>query len=317
MLKKNEIEFSVVSPVYNSEGSLRELNRRLEIVFKQLGASWEQILVNDCSKDRSWDVIQELVKGNDNVVGINLMNNFGQQSALMCGLNYARGKYIITIDDDLQHVPEEIPKLIQAMNKGYDVVYAQFKKREYKLYRNLGSRIVNNLLGLITGLNYEITQFKLIKKIVVDKIIQFNQANVMIDVLIKDVVHKARIGHCIVEHHDRKIGKSNYSFKKLAKYAFNMIFNFTIWPLRMASVLGLFFSGVSFLVGIYFLVYNLIYGNPVLGWTSLILTITFFSGIILFVLGVIGEYIGRIFLNINHKPQFIVKEVVGKNVGVE
>jgi len=315
---KKKIEYSVVSAVYNSEGSLKLLYERLDYVFRNLGVGWELILVNDCSKDRSWDVIKDIVSTYFNVTGVNLMNNFGQQGALMCGFKLVSGDYVLTVDDDLQHIPEEIPKLIKTLETGnYDVVYAQFPKRSYAWYRNFGSRLVNKLLGKITGLNYEISQFKLFRRSVIDRIVKFPQPNVMNDVLIKDVVHKNRIGHCNVQHQERPIGKSNFNFKKLSIYAFNMIFNFTIWPLRLASILGLFFSVVSFLVGIYFLIYNLVYGSPVLGWTSLILTITFFSGVILFVLGILGEYMGRIFLNLNHKPQYVIREVVGKNVGVE
>src|SRR3989338_6511134 len=206
-------EFSVVVPAYNSEGSLRELYRRLEAVFRSLQAPWELIAVDDCSRDTSWKVLSELAHSHQNVKAINLMNNFGQHNALMCGFHHVQGKYVITMDDDLQHPPEEIPKLISRIN----------------------------------GSGYRVTSFRIMAEEVVEKILAYTQYNVMIDVLIKDTVASFRVGHCKVEHHPRTIGKSNYSFKKLFWYATNMIFNYTVWPLRLATLLGFFFSVLGFM----------------------------------------------------------------------
>ena len=245
---KNRIpEYSVVVPVYNSEGSLRELYTRLNAVFSSLKLSWEIVLVNDCSKDESWKVLRELVQAQQNVKAINLMNNFGQHNALMCGFHHACGKYVITMDDDLQHPPEEIPELISRMQRGdYSVVYGQYARKRHGALRDFVSASVNDLLSRITGSGYRVTSFRIIEQEVVKKIINYSQYNVMIDVFIKDTVASSYIGHVLVEHHSRKIGKSNYSFRKLFWYAVNMIFNYTVWSLRLATLLGFFFSVIGF-----------------------------------------------------------------------
>lgn len=311
MTSKKQVQFSVVVPVYNSEGSLRELYRRLSAVFAYLQKSWELILVNDCSRDGSEKVLKELAQSHANVTVINLMNNFGQHNAIMCGLGYARGGQVITMDDDLQHPPEEIPKMISRLQEGkYSVIYGQYRQKRHGRFRDLVSAAVNDLVSRITGSGYRVTSFRILEKEVVEKIIAYTHYNVMIDVLLKDTVAPFHVGHCRVEHHARKIGKSNYSFTKLFWYALNMIFNYTVWPLRLATLLGFFFSIVGFLGGLVQFMFYLSDSAPIRGWTSLFLTITFLSGIILFILGIVGEYMGRIFLNVNQKPQYVVKEVL-------
>lgn len=313
MADKNKIQYSVVVPVYNSEGSLKLLHERLTNIFNSLNSLWELILVNDYSKDNSWEIAKEIAKKDAQVTAVNLTNNFGQHNALMCGFSYAKGEYVITIDDDLQHPPEEIPNLIKTLISGkYNVVYGQLLNKKYGWFRNLCSNLINNIISKITGSGYKVTNFRIIKNLIIEKIICFKQYNVMIDVLIKDIVNKNDIGHCPVEHHPRTIGKSNYSFKKLSIYALNMIFNYTLWPLRLATLLGLFFSFSGILAGIFFIFYYLFYGVSVPGWTSIFIAITFFFGTTLFILGIIGEYIGRMFLNINQKPQYCIKEVYKK-----
>jgi glycosyltransferase involved in cell wall biosynthesis len=304
-------EYSVVVPIYNSEITLRELHQRLAEVFKKLGSSWELILVNDYSKDNSWKIMKEIASENKNVTAINLTNNFGQHNAIMCGLAYVQGKYVITMDDDLQNPPEEIPKLIKTISEGkYSIVYGQFIKKRHGPFRDFASKSVNILLSRISGHGYTVTSFRIMEKQVVEKLVRFTQYNIMIDVAIKDIAANKSVGHCMVEHHARKVGKSGYSYRKLFAYAINMIFNFTLWPLKLATILGFIFSFFSVVLGISLLYYYFKHGVPVSGWTSLILAISFFSGIILFVLGIIGEYVGRIFLNINQKPQYFVKEII-------
>jgi len=310
-----EVDYSVVVPVHNSEGTLQELHQRLVEVFKKLGGSWELVLVNDYSRDNSWKILQELANTNHNITAINLTNNFGQHNATMCGLAYAQGKYVITMDDDLQNPPEEVSKLVKTINDGkYSAVYGQFIKKRHGLFRDFASELVNKILSRVTGSGYTVTSFRIMHKSLVKKLVKFTQYNVMIDVLIKDTVANRDVGHCPVEHHVREIGKSGYSYRKLFWYAINMIFNFTLWPLRLASILGFLFSFLSAIVGISLLIYYFRYGISVSGWTSLILSISFFSGIILFVLGIIGEYLGRIFLSINQKPQYLIKEVIRNGV---
>ena len=316
-MKKNKsdklgISVSVVVPVYNSQGCTELLYKRLSAVLGKITKKWELILVNDCSRDNSWNILKNLAK-KKNVVAVNLMNNFGQHNAVMCGLKLAKGKYVITMDDDLQHPPEEIPKLLKAMVKGkFKVVYGQYKQKKHGLIRDFVSKTVNKMLSKVTGTGYHVTSFRAIEKNVVKEMVKFDNFNIMIDVLIKDIVSNKKVGHCRVQHHKRRIGKSNYSFTKLASYALNMIFNYTLWPLRLATIFGFVFAALSALLGVFYFVYFLAIGVDVRGWTSLSLLITFFSGVILFVLGIFGEYLGKIYLNINHKPQYIIEDIVIK-----
>ena len=311
--KKKQPLFSVVIPVYNSSYFLKELYSRLDKNFENLNATWNLILVNDCSKDNSWEVMKELAKTEKKVTIINLRNNFGQHNAIMAGLKFADGKYVMTMDDDLQHPPEEARKLIDTINKSdYEVVYGHYRSKRHGWFRDICSDLVNRILSRITGSGYKVTSFRIMDLDVAKEITKFTYHNVMIDVLIKEIVPGNKVGHCLVEHHPRKKGKSNYSFRKLFSFAINMIFNYTLWPLRIASILGFIFSLISILLGFGYFIYYLFFGINVGGWTSLFLAITFFSGILLFVLGVIGEYLGRIFLNVNQKPQYLIKEVIGK-----
>ena len=299
--------------MYNSQGILQELHQRLSQVFGHLNASWELILVNDCSRDKSWTVMEQIARQDKRVTIINLMNNFGQHNAIMCGLAHVQGNYVITMDDDLQHPPEEIVKLAGIIHAGdYLVVYGQHGREHYGVFRDFCAWAVHKALSKITGSGYMVSSFRMMHHGVVEQLITFTQYNVMIDVLLKNIVTPRQIGHCRVRHAARKVGKSNYSFTKLFGHAVNMVFNYTLWPLRLAIVLGLVFAALSFALGLFFLLYYVTYGIGVSGWTSLILSVTFFSGLILFVLGIIGEYVGRTFLNINQKPQYIIREVKSK-----
>lgn len=307
MAKK--VKYSVVIPVYNSEMSLNNLHERLTKTFEKITSSYNIIMVDDCSRDNSWRVMEKIHSQDKKVKIIRLMRNFGQHNALMCGFNNANSDYVITMDDDLQHPPEEIPKLTDKINEGYDVVYGQYRNKRHNMFKNFGSRMVNKILKKITENRFDITSFRIIDKKVIDHIIKFNNYNVIVDVFISNVVSNRNIGVCLVEHGARRYGKTNYSFKDLLFFAMSMIFNYSISPLRLATITGFMISFLSALLGVIILIRFFLHKITVSGWTSLILSIAFFSGLILFVLGIIGEYIGRIFLSISNKPQFIIREI--------
>ncbi|MBD3282901.1 glycosyltransferase [Candidatus Pacearchaeota archaeon] len=305
------MEISVVIPVFNSEDCVDLLYDKLSKVLKKITKTWEIIFVNDSSSDNSWKKISEIK--DKRVVKINLMNNFGQHNAIMCGLNYAKGKIVLTMDDDLQHPPEEIPKLIKKIKEGYLVVYGQYKEKKHGLFRDFCSKNVNKILSKITGTGYNVTSFKAIRQIVVKKLIQFKNYNIMLDVFINDLVSSKNVGHCEVKHKKRKIGKSNYTLKKLISFALNMIFNYTIWPLRFSTIIGFIVSSISLFLGLFEFIIYFTYGIDVPGWTMLFLVVTFVLGNILFILGIFGEYLGKIYLIVNKKPQFVIKEVKNGN----
>ena len=193
--KKSGVDISIVIPVYNSQECLETLHNRLTKMLVGENVSYEIIFVNDCSKDNSWSLLKKIAKLDDKVTAINLMNNFGQHNAIMCGLNYSSGQYVVTMDDDLQHPPEEIPKLLDKIReKGHLLVYGQYKQKQHGWFRDLCSKYVNKLLSKITGSGYTVTSFRIIKKEVVEEIKQFNQFNVMMDVLLKNAVNKKYVG---------------------------------------------------------------------------------------------------------------------------
>lgn len=307
-MPQKKIEYSVVIPVYNSQESLEELYRRVIKTFKSITPNYEIIMVDDCSQDQSWKFLLKLHAHDKKVKVIELLKNFGQQNAIMCGLGFARGNYIITMDDDLQHPPEEIPKLINKIQEGYDVVYGQYYKKEHNVARNFGTYLINFILKKVTRRQFNLTSFRIIKKIVVDMIVKYNNYNVMVDVCISNLASNEKVGLCLVGHNRRKFGKTNYSFSRLLSFSVSLLLNYSTLPLKVASLMGLFLSFLSFIIALALIINYFHKQVHVSGWTSLILIIIFFSGVILFVLGIIGEYISRIFLSLNNKPQFEIRE---------
>lgn len=206
---------SVVIPVYNSVASLGELYRRLSSTLSRITDDFEIIMVDDCSRDKSYQQILELHKKDHRVKGIRFAENFGQQNALFCGFNYVKGDYVVTLDDDLQHSPEDIIKLYKHIKRGYEVVYGISEDRQYSLYRNIGSKMTNFLFNLITPKrsNIRVSSFRIIKRGLIDRIIGHKTAFVYISAIILQYTDK--IANIHVSHHNRRYGKSNYNFIKL------------------------------------------------------------------------------------------------------
>ncbi len=297
---------TIVIPVYNSETTLPELYKRLKRVFINIGEDYEIIFVDDASRDNSWKVLEELHKQDPRVKIIQLMRNFGQHNAIMCGFHYAQGEYVITMDDDLQNPPEEIPKLIGKIDEGYDLVYGEYVIKHHGLFRNIGSKIIQHIYRKIFNRKTNITAFRIVRKQLVDCILKYNKNYVFIDGLL--AWNTTKIGTVPVEHHDRAQGRSGYGVMKLITLSLNMITNFSIIPLQMVSISGFTFAGLGFILALYFFSKKIFYGIPVEGFTSLIIVVTIFSGIQLITLGLIGEYLGRVHLNINAKPQYEIRQ---------
>jgi len=309
-MKRNYL-YSVVVPVYRSEKSLEELFFRIRKTFQDLGQGVEVVFVNDCSPDDSWAVIQQLKQRFPHqVTAVQLRRNFGQHNALMCGFNFAKGDFVITIDDDLQIPPEEIRKLIgQQSSSQADLVYGVYENKKHSYFRNLGSNLVQSIFRKIFSTKGDITSFRLIKASLCESVSKHTQSFVFIDGLLH--WHTQSISRVLVEHTDRKEGKSGYSLKKLLTLTANLLFNFTTFPLRMLTSLGAIFSVVSFGIGMAYLLRKLFYDVP-MGYTSTIVAIFFSTSVLLLVIGVIGEYISRIYSLQNDKPQFSIQEVLAK-----
>jgi polyisoprenyl-phosphate glycosyltransferase len=304
----SELEFSVVVPVYNSEASLQELFRRLTTVLDQTGKKYELIFVDDGSLDRSWDVMKEIKEAHpENFTAIRLAKNFGQHNATFCGFNFAKGNYVITLDDDLQCPPEEIPKLINTMHEtDAELVYGIYKKKKHSLYRNLGSKSLKSVSNLL-GRPKEGTSFRLISKNIIEKIIVHHQNFVFID----EILHwyTDYISFTFVEHHKRKYRRSGYNRTKIWGMVANIMYYYTTAPLKLMVYGGMISSVIFFFFSIYFILRKLLMNVP-LGYTSLIVAILFSTSLILLSLGVIGEYLSRIYMVQNKKPLYSVKKVL-------
>lgn len=315
-MNKEELNkgFSVIIPCYNSYKTLGELVDRIINTFKNLGEDFEIILVNDSSVDNTWDLIKEIVKSNNKVVGINLMRNYGQHNAILCGIRKAKFDKIITMDDDLQHPPEEIPKLIQALTDNFDVVYGSPKEQVHSWWRNLGSKIIKLTLGFIIGskIALKVSAFRIFRTKLRDSFKNYDSPNVSIDVLLS--WGTKRFSFIEVEHNLRREGKSNYNISKLISHAFDLITGFSVIPLRIASIIGLFFTFFGFCVLLYVIIRYIIEGGSIPGFPFLASIISIFSGAQLFSLGIIGEYIARIHFRTMKKQAYTIKEEIGANL---
>jgi glycosyltransferase involved in cell wall biosynthesis len=298
---------SVVIPVYNSEPILPELIARLAIVLGQVSSQFELVLVNDGSHDRSWAVIGELAAGHSWIRGINLMRNYGQHNALLCGVRAAKYDVIVIMDDDLQHPPEEIPRLLDKLTEGYDVVYATRKEGKNSLWRDAAAQITK--LALQSALGAEtaskVSPFRAFRTKVRDAFANFQGSFVSIDVLLPWGAN--RFAAIPVRYDPRPVGKSQYTFRKLMTHALNMMTGFSILPLQLASLVGFAFTflgvlGLAFVVGRYF-----IQGVAVPGFTFLASIIIIFSGAQLFALGIIGEYLARVHFRMMERPAYVVR----------
>ena len=299
-------EISIVIPVYNSHECVAELSRQIADALQ--GIDYEQIMVNDCSRDSSWKEIQKAAAANKNLLGINLRKNGGQDSAILTGLNYASGKWVVIMDDDLQHSPYDIPKLYEEAKKGFDVVYADFDTKKQRLWKNLGSWFNGKISEIALGKPKEIylSPFKIIARPIVQEMIKFNNLFPYIDGLIFQVTKN--ITQIAIEHHKRELGKSNYNLIKSIKVFLRMLFGFSTMPLAIASFMGFTSAFVGLIFAIVYLVEYFTGKADVTGWTTLVVLILILGGLILVSLGIIGEYLGRMYLTINNYPKFIVKD---------
>lgn len=304
-----EKDISVVIPVYNSEKTITPLVEALYGILKDKYA-FEIILVNDGSSDRSFDVLAGLCKKLDGVVAVNLSKNFGEHNAVMAGFNYARGEYVITMDDDMQNPAEEVVKLIEEAKKGYDVVYGKYTVKKHSFLRNIGSDI-NDLMAdrvIRKPRGLRLTSFRMIRSYVVREIIKYRAPYSYMDGLILRSTRS--IGTIVVDHQERKVGRSNYTFGKLVGLWLNGLTNFSFSPLRLSSYAGLAILATGALLAITMAVEALLSNSVIPGWLPVAMLALFLSGVQLLSVGILGEYVGRMFLAQNMTPQFVVREVI-------
>ena len=303
-----ESSISVFIPVYNSEASLPLLMERLEPVVTAHAPAFEVILVNDGSHDHSWDVIHQLAHRYPWVRGISLMRNYGQHNALLCGIRAARHEVIVTLDDDLQNPPEEIPKLLDKLAEGYDVVYGAPAEEQHGLWRDLASRVTKIALQSAVGAQTarHASAFRAFRSEVRGGFTEFQGPFVSIDVLL--TWGASRFTAIPVQHDKRSLGTSQYTLRKLIRHAFNMMTGFSVLPLQIASLIGFAFTVFGFFVLVYVIGGYFVRGGSVPGFPFLASLIAMFSGVQMFALGIIGEYLARMHFRMMDRPGYAIRE---------
>ena len=301
---------SVVVPVYNSGKSLTELTGRSLSVLQALDIDYEIIYVNDGSRDDSWQIIQTLIADHPCIYGINLMRNYGQHNALIAGIRCSKYRYTVTLDDDLQHPPEEIPKLLEKLREGHDVVYGAPCEKVHGVTRNAASILTKVSLFLVmkVKIGTKISAFRLFKTSLREGFADYQATSPSLDVLLSWAT--SNFTFVEVDHKPRRYGKSNYSFFKLAGHALAMATGYSTIPLRLASILGFGFTVFGICILLYVLIRFMFEGSPVAGFPFLASIISIFSGVQLFALGIIGEYIARMYTRSMDKPMYVVKEEI-------
>ena len=305
------MKLSFVIPCYRSENTIGTVVQEIrDTVATRPGIDYEIVLVNDCSPDNVWQVIKQLAAEDSHIKGICLAKNFGQHSALMAGYGQTTGDYVISLDDDGQTPANECFKLVDKLEEGFDVVYACHVRSTQKIYRRFGSFVNRKMAESIIGQpkNLHASSFFIARKFVIDQITQYQNSFPDIGGLIFRTTKK--IGSVEIQHRKRILGESNYTLMSLLSLWINGFTAFSVKPLRIATYIGILsaLSGLGF--GVYIIVRKIMMPDILIGYTSMMSVVLFIGGMIMLLLGLIGEYIGRIYISINQAPQYVIREKV-------
>ena len=305
-------KYSIVIPIYNSESTLNILCNQIIHVFEDISPDYEIILIDDCSRDNSWKILKELHAKNSKIKIIHLQKNFGQHNAVLCGLNHAIGDYIITMDDDLQHPPDEIPKLVSKIQKGFSVVYGKYNIKYHSRLENFFSNRFQIFIHYILDIpnTIFISSFAIFSSDVVKNMTQIKSSYIFLPALVRNSVPANKIANIEVNHNSRKMGKSNYDIRKYLSLSLNLLINYSVLPLLFVGFFGVIVSFFSFCYGIYILSRYLIDPtNSLMGWNSIMVTLTFLGGMILLSIAIIGEYLRRILTEVSYGQQYVIGEM--------
>ncbi len=302
------MNISVVVPVYKGAETLDALVQRVGAVLPQVAERYELILVNDGSPDNSWEVIQRLARGQGWVRGVQLLRNYGQHNATLCGIRAARYEVTVTLDDDLQNPPEEMPLLLAKLSEGFDVVYGAPQQVRQNLWRSLASHVIRLMLRRVMGnqVAWQVSPFRAFRTSARDAFAHYASPSVFVDVLL--TWGAARFAAVTVRQDARAAGTSTYTFRKLLSLAMNMLTGFSTLPLRAASMVGFLFTLFGLGVLAYVLGRFLLLGYSIPGFPFLASVIAIFSGATLFALGIMGEYLARIYTHSMGQPPYVVRE---------
>ncbi len=306
------MKVSFVIPCYRSENTITDVVEEIKTTMAEIGHEFEIILINDSSPDNTYEVIKQIVKDNKNILGIDLARNFGQHCALMAGMRHSNGDVVVCLDDDGQTPADEVGKLLDKLDEGYDVCYASYGKKQHSGFRNFGSKVNELMTRIMLGKPKElkVSSYFAAKRFVVDDMLRYEQSYAYVIGL----VLRATKNVCNVEvnHRARTVGTSGYTLRKLFSLWFNGFTAFSIKPLRIATAIGCFSAISGFLYGIFTIVKKFILLDDVqAGFSALMSVMVFMCGMIMLMLGLIGEYLGRIYICLNNSPQYVIRDKVG------
>lgn len=305
---------SFVIPCYRSEATLPHVIAEIRETMEGMrDYRYEVVLVNDCSPDGTMQVIRKLCEKYDNIKGVSLARNFGQHAALMAGFRHVTGDIIICLDDDGQTPACDAPKFLEQIRAGRDVVYAKYSNKQHSAFRNFGSKVNEIMTRFMLGKPKElyISSYFAAKRFVIDEVIRYeNSYPYVIGLVLRTTKNIANVD---VVHRQRESGHSGYTMKALLGLWFNGFTAFSIQPLRFATLVGVFCAGAGFLYGIYTVIKRLVNPNVPIGFSSIMAVLVFIGGMIMLMLGLIGEYVGRIYISLNNSPQYVIREVIGQS----
>lgn len=312
-------KISFVIPCYRSEHTVGHVVAEIKETMEKLNAakeySYEVILVNDSSPDNTIEAIRKLCQEDSHIRGIGFARNFGQHAALMAGLRHADGDYVVCLDDDGQTPADEVDKLLDKLEEGFDAVYASYEHKQHSAFRNLGSK-VNELMTRVMldkPADLYISSYFAVKRFIVEDMIRYENSYPYVIGLVLRATKN--ITNVKVNHREREEGSSGYTLKKLMGLWFNGFTAFSVKPLRIATCVGVFSAFVGFVYGVYTILKKFINPDVPMGFSSIMAALVFFGGMIMILLGLIGEYIGRIYISLNNSPQYVIRERI--NIDVE
>lgn len=307
---------SIVVPCYNSEFTIEKLvDLCMEEFDKMEDYDCEMVLVNDYSKDRTFEAITRAAKKYKNFIGVNLAKNCGQHAAIMAGLQYVQGDLVVGMDDDLQNHPSQIRQFLDKVDEGYDVVFGVFKERKFSAFKNLTGAISQFLLFHLVDRpkDIQMSSFWLARRYIIEEIKKYQGSDVFVQLLF--VRTTRNLANIEIEHYEREVGESNYTFRKGLKL-FMSFMNYSTIPLQIATVFGVLFSGAGFIAALVILVRKLMDPTITVGWSSLMCIILIVSGITFLMLGIIGEYVGKLIMTLNKTPLYVVRETLNTENGI-
>ena len=291
--RRNTVCYSIVIPVFNSEQVVGATVDRIVEVFEGAGLRYELVLVNDGSKDASWEVIAERARSRKNILAVNLLRNYGQHHANLAGLREATGDYVITMDDDLQNPPDQALLLIDAAMAGHDVVFGRFERKQAPGYRRIGTKLIDQVNRRVFGQppGLTVSNFRILRRDVVDRICASRTAHPYITG--QALLYSNNRADVLVRHDARPVGKSNYSMRRIVSLVLAILFSYSVFPLRAAAAVGFFVAFASFLLGAFYLVRSLFVETTVPGWTTIAVLLSIFSGVVIALVSMVGEYVVR------------------------